>query len=75
MAYEVGPGLRTGKTLPVCMAAASLFILLAGGCTEKKSTTEPVTEDQCVGCHASKERLIATATPDTASIPENPGEG
>lgn len=55
---------------------ATLALAFWQGCADEKTTSpDHVATDQCTACHASKDRLVATAAPDTTAPPENPGEG
>lgn len=56
-------------------AWAALLLLLAGCATERDLGLGSAHGGSCVGCHTSKDQLIATAEPDTGNGGENPGEG
>jgi hypothetical protein len=62
---------------PTMAGVAALVLLaawIAGGCAEERPTGPPGAVDQCVACHASRERLAATAAPDTIAPPADPEE-
>lgn len=53
----------------------ALIALVAGCATERDLGLASARGGSCVGCHTSKDQLIATAKPDTGSGGEQPGEG
>lgn len=80
MSTEVNSGAeRAPRAVPGragLLFLAILALALWQGCAEEKATNpDNVVSDQCTACHTSKDRLIATAAPDTTPPPENPGEG
>jgi mono/diheme cytochrome c family protein len=54
--------------------ALALVALMAGCATERDLGLASARGGSCVGCHTSKDQLVATAEPDTGSV-EEPGEG
>ena len=55
--------------------ALALVVLMTGCATERDLGLASARGGSCVGCHTSKDQLIATAEPDTGSGGDEPGEG
>lgn len=52
-----------------------LLLLLSGCATERDLPISNARGGSCVGCHTSKEQIIASAEPDTGSGGGDSGEG
>ena len=66
---------QRGNPLVTWMPGLALLVLLLAGCaTERDLGLSSARGGSCVGCHTSKDQLIATAEPDTGGV-EDPGEG
>ncbi len=65
-----------GNPLMTWMPGLALLVLLLAGCaTERDLGLSSARGGSCVGCHTSKDQLVATAEPDTGSGGDEPGEG
>lgn len=65
----------TGRLLATWLSGLAVMLLLLAGCaTERDLGLASARGGSCVGCHTSKDQLIATAEPDTGGV-EDPGEG
>ena len=64
------------RLLPTWMSGLAVMVLLLAGCaSERDLGLSSARGGSCVGCHTSKDQLIATAEPDTGGGGEEPGEG
>lgn len=63
------------RLLVTWLSGLAVIMLLVAGCaTERDLGLASARGGSCVGCHTSKDQLIATAEPDTGGA-EDPGEG
>jgi hypothetical protein len=64
-----------GRLLAMWLSGLAVTMPLLAGCaTERDLGLSSARGGSCVGCHTSKDQLIATAEPDTGTV-EDPGEG
>ncbi len=67
-----------GVIFPLLVVLVAVLALFAGCAKDNDGGLRPHGDGlvaNCEGCHSDKDMLIATAEPDTATVPESSGEG